>query len=131
MQDTSRQTTMSCRRVGRVTIAGGWGIRPPVNVFNPPSCACLFVLGVIGCTLFHFISLDVTAAFDTVDHELLLHRLQRQFGLRGVVLEWLRSYLSGRTFGVVFRAVLEMGIEPNPNRTNRTRTLFFERTEQN
>ena len=26
---------------------------------------------------------------------------------------------------------LEMGIEPNPNRTNQTRTLIFERTEQN
>jgi len=26
---------------------------------------------------------------------------------------------------------LEMGIEPNPNRTNRTRTLVFERTEPN
>jgi len=24
-----------------------------------------------------------------------------------------------------------MGLEPNPNRTNRTRTLVFERTEQN
>jgi len=26
---------------------------------------------------------------------------------------------------------LEMGLEPNPNRTNQTRTLIFERTEQN
>ena len=41
--------------------------------------------------------LDLTAAFDIVDHELLL-RLERQFGLRGTALMWLwfRSYLSGR-----------------------------------
>jgi len=46
--------------------------------------------------------LDLTAAFDTVDHELLISRLERQFRLRGVVLEWFRSYLSDRTFRVVF-----------------------------
>ena len=46
--------------------------------------------------------LDLTAAFDTVDHDLLLLRLERQFGLCGVVLQWLRSYLTGRTFRVVY-----------------------------
>jgi len=35
--------------------------------------------------------LDLTAAFDTVDHELLISQLERQFGLRGVVFEWFRS----------------------------------------
>ena len=37
----------------------------------------------------HFMSalclLDLTAAFDTVDHDLLTLRLERQFGLRGIV----------------------------------------------
>ena len=33
--------------------------------------------------------LDLTAAFDTVDHELLLSRLERQFGLRDSILQWL------------------------------------------
>jgi len=50
--------------------------------------------------------LDLTAAFDTVDHELLLLRLERQFGLRGAVLQWFRSYLTGRTFQVVYDGCL-------------------------
>jgi len=45
--------------------------------------------------------LDLTAAFDTVDHDLLILRLERQFDLRGVVLQWFRSYLCDRSFRVV------------------------------
>ena len=31
-------------------------------------------------------------------------RLERHFGLRGVILQWFSSYLSDRTFQVVFRS---------------------------
>ena len=42
------------------------------------------------------ILLDQGAAFDLVDHELLLQRLGTAFGVRGSVLEWIRSFLKGR-----------------------------------
>ena len=40
--------------------------------------------------------LDLTAAFDTVDHELLVLRLQRSFGIRGIALAWFISYSQPR-----------------------------------
>jgi len=43
------------------------------------------------------IGLDLSAAFDTVDHEILLEHLQTEFRVEGMPLTWLRSYLDGQT----------------------------------
>ena len=45
----------------------------------------------------YLVMLDLSLAFDTVDHFMLLQRLEVCFGIKETALEWIRSYLTGRT----------------------------------
>jgi len=46
------------------------------------------------------LSLDLSAAFDTIDYVILLNRLTSSFGIVGSSRNWLKSYLSNRSFSV-------------------------------
>ena len=50
--------------------------------------------------------LDLSAAFDCVDHTILLQRLQVGAGLTNVVLQWISSFLSERTQQVAYNGEL-------------------------
>ena len=45
--------------------------------------------------------LDFSAAFDTLDHTVLLQRLAKDYSITGTVLQWIESYLQDRTQRVI------------------------------
>ena len=59
------------------------------------------------------ILLDLSAAFDTVDHQILLERLSDEVGIRGTALNWFRSYLSGRSQRVFVHGVFSRPFDLN------------------
>ena len=44
----------------------------------------------------YLVLLDLSAAFDTIDHTVFLSRLEKENGVTADALGWMSSYLSGR-----------------------------------
>ena len=50
--------------------------------------------------------LDLSVAFDCVDHDTILLRLQKAFGINGIALRWIRSFLIDRSQRVSYNGRL-------------------------
>ena len=61
------------------------------HIFNNLSNIC----GNRNCAV--MVGLDLSAAFDTINHRILLDTLHSDFCIDGLALSWLRSYLSNRS----------------------------------
>ena len=46
------------------------------------------------------VMLDLSAAFDTIFHDILFSRMENTLGITGQALDWFKSYLSGRTLRI-------------------------------
>ena len=50
--------------------------------------------------------IDLSSAFDTVQHSILLKILRKSLHVKGIALDWFHSFLSGRSQAVIIDGVL-------------------------
>ena len=65
---------------------------------------CLCAMDDNRCML--LVMLDLSAAFDTVSHSILIRRMEKMYGLTGDVLKWMQSYFSDRKQSIIIDGVV-------------------------
>ena len=70
----------------------------------------MFKMIVLFCSIQVFLLLDLSAAFDTINHSILLNCLKHWFGVSSTALNLLSSFLSGQS-----QAVVTANIKSKPN----------------
>ena len=53
----------------------------------------------------------MSAVFDTIGHNNLLHRLSHHFGINNSVFSWIRSYLKNRSYWVTVKNVISHSVQ--------------------
>ena len=77
-----------------------------VNVYTTETALCSVLDEIVGSIdndyTVALMSLDISAAFDAVSHDILIQRLEEEFGVTGRCCQWIASNLTGRSFSVRF-----------------------------
>ena len=90
------------RLLPHVTLSPNYdGFQSAYRSFHSTETALLKIVNDVYCAVGNhsqtlLVALDLSAAFDTIDKSTLLTRLKGVFGIRGVSLEWISSYLADR-----------------------------------
>ena len=61
--------------------------------------------------------LDLSAAFDTIDQDILVSRLSSRFGIRGAALRWIAAYLTNRHQAVRIQATISSSRSTSTSQT--------------
>ena len=79
--------------------------------YHSTETALLKIQNDVLCSMDHggvtlLVLLDLSAAFDTVDHHLLLSRFETKLSVSGTVLQWFTSYLANRKLQILINNTL-------------------------